>query len=528
MTSQPAVAHGLGPRSWRVGYLTWAALVGALAIALGLAARLALPDNLGAYAVPGVIAALMALSFLVRPMETLLVFAGYVLLNETTSVYLGDASKRVDELIIPWFFLVTFVRTRPWEGGRLLTWREAALGVAIGLGILSSLVNAVPFTVWAPALILLVKGVAVYYLVSWLPYTLEDVRRYAIAFLAVAALLVVLGLIELINPQAFQQALGMPAYIRARGGIPSVKSLFFHPVLFGWFCTFAALYLFAAYQVYRRWWMLLAGTILTLGTILSGRRKPLVGMLVAVAGGVLWSFRRGLALPSVIRGWLPVAVAGLFLVVVFLPMFTSLYGVTVTRYLSSEPPGTGSGAGAGAGGAGAGTFTPARIALYTGSLEVGRDEFPLGAGLGRYGSWMSRIEYSPLYEQYGLSTVFGLRERNPKAVTDTFWPMILAELGALGLVAYAAWLAGVCWRVWQSSRRLGPRLLTAFRLGTLLVMLEALVESLAAPNLIAPPVAYFFFGAAAMVLALDRLPEPSADELAAEDLPAPRPSAATA
>ena len=52
--------------------------------------------------------------------------------------------------------------------------------------------------------------------------------------------------------------------------------------------------------------------------------------------------------------------------------------------------------------------TQARVALYKTSVLVGRDYFPLGAGLGRYGSWLSREHYSPLYVAYDLSDIRGL------------------------------------------------------------------------------------------------------------------------
>ena len=79
-------------------------------------------------------------------------------------------------------------------------------------------------------------------------------------------------------------------------------------------------------------------------------------------------------------------------------------------------------------------FQP-RVALYAGSVAIARDEFPLGVGMGRYGSQMSREEYSPVYQRYQLHRVFGLREHRPIAVTDTFWPMVLGETGVIGFVA---------------------------------------------------------------------------------------------
>ena len=99
------------------------------------------------------------------------------------------------------------------------------------------------------------------------------------------------------------------------------------------------------------------------------------------------------------------------------------------------------------------------MALYKTSALVGRDYFPLGAGLGRYGSWLSREHYSPLYAEYGLNDVRGLAPARPAgdglrarvaapSATDTFWPAILGEMGVIGLIAYLGFMATLGWMLW--------------------------------------------------------------------------------
>jgi hypothetical protein len=51
----------------------------------------------------------------------------------------------------------------------------------------------------------------------------------------------------------------------------------------------------------------------------------------------------------------------------------------------------------------------------------------------------------------------------------------------------------------------------AFTLGALMVFVEALVRSAAAPVFVAPPIAYWIFGAAGLALAL-RAGAPAGDE----------------
>jgi hypothetical protein len=74
--------------------------------------------------------------------------------------------------------------------------------------------------------------------------------------------------------------------------------------------------------------------------------------------------------------------------------------------------------------------------LLQNSFEVANDHFPLGSGFGTYGSNSSGIEYSPLYQKYGLNNIYGLTQSNPMFISDSFWPMILGQFGYFGLFIY--------------------------------------------------------------------------------------------
>jgi hypothetical protein len=147
----------------------------------------------------------------------------------------------------------------------------------------------------------------------------------------------------------------------------------------------------------------------------------------------------------------------------------------------------------------------ARVALYRASVSIARDYFPLGAGLGRYGSWMSRVEYSPIYREYGLDQIHGLRPHNPVFATDTFWPQVLGEMGVFGLVGYVVFLAWILLALWRSIDRTVTPLTRALCIGALLIFVQALVESAAAPMFHSPPRIYMTFLAVGAALAFVRL-----------------------
>jgi hypothetical protein len=78
----------------------------------------------------------------------------------------------------------------------------------------------------------------------------------------------------------------------------------------------------------------------------------------------------------------------------------------------------------------------ARNALYTTSIDVATDHFPLGAGFATFGSHYSGVVYSPLYHTYGIDLTYGLSLDNVEFVSDVFWPMIVAQNGFIGMFIY--------------------------------------------------------------------------------------------
>ena len=82
----------------------------------------------------------------------------------------------------------------------------------------------------------------------------------------------------------------------------------------------------------------------------------------------------------------------------------------------------------------------ARAMLLEKSIIVAKDHFPLGSGFGTYGSYPSGVYYSPLYYKYKLSTVHGLQFYNRTFISDSFWPMILAQFGSIGVILYISFI----------------------------------------------------------------------------------------
>lgn len=77
----------------------------------------------------------------------------------------------------------------------------------------------------------------------------------------------------------------------------------------------------------------------------------------------------------------------------------------------------------------------ARAVLTVAAPFIAADHFPFGTGWGTYGSAFSTVPYSPVYGMYRMSGVWGISPDYPNFVSDTFWPMVLAQCGVFGFLA---------------------------------------------------------------------------------------------
>lgn len=88
-------------------------------------------------------------------------------------------------------------------------------------------------------------------------------------------------------------------------------------------------------------------------------------------------------------------------------------------------------------------ITAARPALYIVGVKIANKYFPLGSGFGTFASSLSGEYYSPLYYEYGINTVLGLREDTYSYMADTFWPYIYSQYGYIGAILFLMIIVGI-------------------------------------------------------------------------------------
>ncbi|MDR1603167.1 MAG: hypothetical protein LBS42_12200 [Tannerella sp.] len=96
----------------------------------------------------------------------------------------------------------------------------------------------------------------------------------------------------------------------------------------------------------------------------------------------------------------------------------------------------------------------ARSTLYQTAGIILKDFFPLGSGFASFASDASKTYYSPIYSDYGLSSVNGLTPQEWFPVSDSYYPS-LAQFGIVGIALYLLFWAYIVWLAFSKLRKKG-------------------------------------------------------------------------
>lgn len=350
-----------------------------------------------------------------------------------------------------------------------------AAGGIILTGTLGGVVNATPVLIVLSDIIIFLKGILIFWIFAGFSYSEKDIRSLLKIIGITAVIILLLAGIELIDPVTFRGMIGNVARVHWRLGFPSLLSIFTHPSIFGWFCGFISLFAFAFYLTEKKIKYLLLFLMFLLGVIFSMRLKPMGAVAAAILSGLICS--RSRAKVGVI---ITVAILGLFLLGMFKTRITGIVREQITEYRDPLMP---------------------RTMFYRTSIKIAREYFPLGVGFGRFGGEIAARYYSPVYKKYRFHRIWGLG-LDRLFLNDTFWPMILGELGVIGFLIYFGISVYFLLLFKKGYRQATNSLTGAFFLAGFMIFVEALVESLAEPIFVKPPAAYFIFTVAGIAYSL--------------------------
>jgi hypothetical protein len=376
--------------------------------------------------------------------------------NSTT----GQAVRQGDEVLVLLFAFLTI-----WRGSRTnvrmppLRFILPGVGVAL-VGLLGAIIHGVPLTVTTIGTLLGLKLWIMVVITLLLPWQAKDLARIYTTMMVVGVVVAALGLVDYLSHGAVSTALHTRTTAVQEGGYrsESVRSIFpgpgeyslFMSLLFG--LTFARLS-----NKYSKRDLALA-LLFASSVMLSLRLKGVLSLVaVVMIVGIVQGAASG-------RGALIAVLVGSLMVVAVYSVEGSIIVKQFSTYTSSE--------------------TTARSRLYGVGDRIADDNFPFGAGFGRFASYPSRLYYSPIYYQYELNRVYGLSPTYPDFIDDASWPSVIGETGYAG---FAFYVIGLIMLILAGIRRLRtlPSEVRWVPLATLCMIAVFLVDSLGGATLFA-------------------------------------------
>ena len=449
----------------RTGSGFWTSRLIVLAIAiLGSAGIALLAQTEPALALLIAFGAVVSLAIFLAPKVAVSALAAFLLFQSVLvnlaggqESALGLALQRLDEAVI----VAAGLRVVA-----LLRWRSlpVALGGWMGIvgsfvliGAISAILNGVPPPTWVLGAFLAVKFPVFLLLALTIRWEEQDAARVVRAVLVLGPLFLLSGILLWLMPPSASGLFLDPSSdmneILVRGDLQSIHGLFIHPGLFGWAMAVVACYGIARLLTRPSALSALALLSGTTGIVVSLRRKPMIALPLAAIVGVfvVGTKRQRVAIVAL----LAVLIGGVLMV--GRDRVKTVAEDTIMSYLDPYAP------------------TTARALLYVTGWRVAEDHLPLGAGFGRFGGYVSQLHYSPLYDEYGLSNIYGLSRETPTYMQDTYWPHILAETGFLGALMLAAFFFRLGRRCMRVARVSGTDHERVIALGASMVLIEGLI-----------------------------------------------------
>jgi len=346
------------------------------------------------------------------------------------------------------------------------------------VGFLSGLRHAVPFQIMVLGLFPPIKGFLLYFVLSNVKFSIIELRWLLKVFFVVSVIFLIGVLVDVLNPLLFRGFTGVGAEdVRYRFGIPSAISFFSSPARCGWWMSYVFVFCAAAFFVFqKRAWGVVA-LFYAVGILLTMRMKPILGASFAILTALM-------ILPTSLKTKKIVFFGFLvaFAVLPFADKVSALGWDKYEDYFVSE-------------------HVPRKL-LYEVGFQVAKDNFPLGAGFGKYGGYIAAKHYSDIYTQNNFEAYWGMSSGDTRFLKDTFWPMIIGETGFLGALIYICILAVLFKKVFVIYREKVRRIIRSdsqscfvafLSLAAVMVFVEAVIESTAVPFFSSAPYYVFLF-----------------------------------
>ena len=365
---------------------------------------------------------------------------------------------RVDEVI--WVFFIGYLLLHNYKGHSWQFEKTNLEPIAVAfafIGLLSTFVNHNSVFWSSVSIFLALKGFFIYWISKNLHLEEYKIRLFFKTVLYILVLTSIIGILQYFGIQIFT----LPS--NERLGVSSATSIFAHHGTFGSLMGAGmALSIGLKFGTKNNKWLYIT-CVLSLGLIASTVRRSIIGIILGTLFVML--FYRKFRIPKKYTYYF----LGIITLasIIFSGRFSNMIEGTEEEY---------------------GTNIHPRYYLYYGAYEIAKEKPLLGEGPGTYGSYVSIIKDSKIYQKYKISVL-------DQHKADTFWPMILGEYGILGTIAFSLLLSIIFRSLLISFPKNDDHpFLKGLYIGYIILFVDYIVECLASPVYSRSLYAFIFFG----------------------------------
>ncbi len=368
--------------------------------------------------------------------------------------------QRTDEFVWLFFIIIIIIKNfskSKWEFNK--SGFDVITLILIFTGVLSAIINNVS-VFWAIiAIILTIKGIVIYWIARNITFKEKSIVIFFNILFYFLLICFFIGLLQYFGINTFL----LPQ--TSRFGISTAQSIFGHHGVFGFIMGVASSLSIGVYLSTRDKKWLILSFIFMYGILISSVRRSLIG----VSLGILLLFINykmyGIKKKDVYLG--------LVIVILFTVFFSSRLS-TITESSKLEY--------------GVNTENVPRYLLYMGAVRIFQNKPFLGEGPGTYGSYISVINQSIVYDKLGIN-FWG------SFYMDTYWPYILGEYGIIGVLLILIILFILFRKIlYINSFQYKNKFIKGIGLGYFILFINYLIESIVSQVYCCSLPAFILFG----------------------------------
>ena len=390
----------------------------------------------------------------INPNETFLIVGIFLILQTAivrNLIVLGSPEtitnliKRTDEVI--WTYFICYLLLHNYKGE---TWRfkknnlEFIAITFAFIGLLSTFFNH-NSVLWASVSIFLaLKGFFIYWISINLSLDEYKIKLFFSIILYILAFTAIIGILQYFGVQIFTLS------SEERLGVKVACSIFAHHGIFGSLMAAGiALSIGLKLSTKNNKWLYIS-YLLAFGLLASTVRRSIIGITFGILFIML--FYKKFRIPKKYIYYFLATI--IFTSVIFYGRFSNLIEGSQEEYGIAVHP---------------------RYFLYYGALQILKNKPLTGEGPGTYGSYVSTITKSTVYEKYNITIPDQFK-------MDTFWAMILGEYGFLGGFSFCLLLLILFGNLLRSFPKKDTNpFLKGIHIGYIILYVDYFIESLFTP-----------------------------------------------